>query len=123
LLLQHAREERLDHSMHRFHVEIEGEVPILLGAVEHAAMMHVAGAVDEHVECAELGCGLLRERLDRRGRAYVEFAALYALDSLELFLSQTGGDHAGTLGRKCIGDGTADPLSRRGDERELALQT
>src|SRR5262249_46848211 len=118
-----AREECLDHSMHRFHVEIEGEVPILLGAVEHAAMMHVAGAVDEHVERAELGCRLLRERLDRRGRAYVELAALYALDAFKFRLFQIGAVPAGPLGRKRFGDGPADPLSRRRDERELVLQT
>ena len=86
-------------------------------------MMHVAGAVDEHVECAELGRGLLRERLDRRGRAHVELAALYAFDAFKFLFFQIGGDHAGAFSRKCLGDGTADPLSRRGDERELALQT
>ena len=51
--LQHRRQERLDGAVHRLDVEVEGEVPVLLGAVEHAAVMHVAGAVDENVERAE----------------------------------------------------------------------
>ena len=62
--------------MHRLHVEIEREVPILFGAVENAAMMHVPGTVDEHVETAKVGCDAFRECLYRLGRARVELVAL-----------------------------------------------
>ena len=63
LLLQHAGQECPDRAMHRLDVEIEREVPVLFGALEHAAVVHIAGAVDEHVERAEFGGDLLGERL------------------------------------------------------------
>jgi hypothetical protein len=107
--------------MHGLHVEIEREVPVLLGAVEHAAMMHISGAVDEHVERAKLGCNVAGEGLDRRSRAHVELVALEGFDTFEFLVFQIGGDQARALGCKSFGNGTADPLSRRGDERELAL--
>ena len=52
--------------MHRLYVEIEREVPILLGAVENTAVMNVPRAIDEHVDRPELGSQLSCERLHGR---------------------------------------------------------
>ena len=49
-LLQHARQQRLDRAVHGLDVEVEGEVPILVGAFENRALMHEAGRIDENVE-------------------------------------------------------------------------
>src|SRR5262245_15523428 len=46
---QHARQERLDSAVDRLDVEVEGEVPILLRAVEHRAVMDEAGGVEQHI--------------------------------------------------------------------------
>ena len=51
--LEHARQEGADRPVHRLHVEVEGEIPVLLGAFEHRAVMHEAGAVEEHVDRAD----------------------------------------------------------------------
>ena len=123
LLLQHAGQECLDRAMHRLDVEIEREVPVLFGALEYAAVVHVAGAVDEHVERAVFGGDLLGEGFDRRGRTRVELQAFRAPAAVELALVHVGCNHARAFGRERLGDRTANSLSCRRDQRDLALQT
>jgi hypothetical protein len=47
--------------MHRLDVDVEGKVPILVGAVKHAAVMDEARAVEQDVDRPDLA----RERGDR----------------------------------------------------------
>src|SRR5579863_8656736 len=44
---QHSGKKRLDHAMHRFDVEVEGKIPVLLGAVEYGPVGDIAGAIDQ----------------------------------------------------------------------------
>ena len=74
--LQHGGQESLDGPVHRLDVEVEGKIPVVLGTIEHAALMHIARAVDQNVERAEFFRDLLRQRLDRFGRAHVELEPL-----------------------------------------------
>ena len=60
---EHARQEGADRAVHRLHVEVEGEIPVLLAGVEHRAVMHEAGDVDQNVDRPDLG----RIGLDRAG--------------------------------------------------------
>jgi hypothetical protein len=123
MLTIEPRQERLDRAVHRLDVEVEGKIPVVVRALEHRALVHVAGDIGEHVEPAELLGDGLGQRLDRRGGAHVERKASGGLEPLELFLIHIGRDHLGALGDESLGDGAADALSRRGNERDLALQS
>ena len=39
--------------MHGFDVEVERKVPVLVGAIENRALVHIAGTVDQNIERAE----------------------------------------------------------------------
>jgi hypothetical protein len=73
---EHARQEGLDRAVHRFDVEVEGELPGLVVAVQDRAVMDEAGAVVEHVDVGKLR----GDRLDRLGVGDVERARRGALD-------------------------------------------
>ena len=121
-LRQHARQERLDRAVHGLDVEVEGEVPVLVGAVEHRAVMHEARRVEQHVDRAQ-PLGL---RLDGLGVARIELHALGDAGLLQLAerrLVDVAGDHLGAFARKGDGRGPADAGARRRAERELALET
>ena len=49
---EHGGEERAAGAVHGFYVQIEGEIPVLLGAVEDGALVDEAGAVEEDVDGA-----------------------------------------------------------------------
>jgi hypothetical protein len=65
---QHGGQEGLDRAVHRAHVEVEGEAPLLLGAVEHGAVVHEAGGIEEHVHARVPG----GRGPDRLGLQHVE---------------------------------------------------
>src|SRR3546814_11674871 len=67
-VLQHGRQEGTDHAVHRLHVEVEGEVPILFRAVQDRAVVDIAGDVAQHVERRQLG----GQRIHRLGVQHVE---------------------------------------------------
>src|ERR1700730_18515086 len=71
---EHAREESSDGTVHRFHVEVEGEIPISFRAFEHRTVVHVTRAIREHVDGSSLGGELFD--LDRI--AHVELLAVGA---------------------------------------------
>ena len=53
--------------MHRFDVEVEGEIPVLIGAFENGTVMHEAGGIEQHVDLAGLaGLNADRRKLDVR---------------------------------------------------------
>ena len=53
-LLQHPRQERARDEEHRLHVDVERLVPVLRLGVEHRAVVHDAGAVEQNVDVADL---------------------------------------------------------------------
>jgi len=109
--------------MDRGDVEIERDRPVGFAAVEHAAVMHEAGAIDEDVGRPERSHRLLRERIDCGVRAYVELVAPGRGKAFELARVEIGRDHRRALGDEGLADGAADPLSRGGDDRDLAVQS
>ena len=92
--LQHARQEGADRAVHRLDVEVEGKIPVLLGAFEHRAVMHEAGAVEEHVDLADRGRELLHRRRVEHVRALRSRADL---QPVELRRVDVGGDHLRAL--------------------------
>src|SRR5262249_13821246 len=119
---QHAGQERLDGAVDRLDVEIEGEVPVLLGAVEHGAVVHEAGGIEQDIDGAE-PLGL---RLDGGGIARIELHALRHARRLQVgegYLVDVAGDHAGALARERDRRGPADTRTRCRAEGELPFQT
>ncbi len=104
--------------MHRFHVEIEGKIPIRLGCIEDVAVVDVARAIREHVE---RGNGF-RERIDLRGVARIQLAAVGG-KPLELRVVEIGRDDLRSFPEKRFRDRPADALSRRGHKAMFSFQT
>ena len=96
-LFQHCRQERLDHAVHRLDVEIERKIPVLVGAVEHGALVHVACAIDQYIERAERASISSRKRIDSACDEHVELAQL-GVQALQLGRIEVGRDHLGALG-------------------------
>ncbi len=115
----HARQKGADRAVHRFHVEVEGEVPIGLRAFEHGAVVHIARAIGEHVDRADAGGKLL----DLGGIAHVELPALGALQVLHLRGIEIGRDDLAAFAHESLGDGPPDSLAGGGDEADFSLQT
>ena len=65
---QHARQERADGPVHRLDVEVEREIPVLVGAVQHGAVVHEAGGIEQDVGLADA----LGDGGDGGGVAHVE---------------------------------------------------
>ena len=85
--------------------------------------MHEARAIDEDVGRTERSDHLLRERIDRGGRAHIELVAPGRGEAFELARIEIGRDHRRALGDEGFADGASDPLPRGGDERDLAVQS
>ena len=120
-LAQHARQERLDGAVHGLDVEVEGEVPVGIGGVEHRAVMHEARRVEQHVDGPEP----LRQRLDGGRVARVELDALGDARLLQpghRRLVEVAGDHLGALARESDRRRPADAGARGRAEGELALE-
>ena len=118
---QHAGQERADRPVHRFDVEVERKIPILVGAIEHGAVMHEAGGIEQDVGLA----GALGHRGDGCAVARVEFCDFrdaFALERRKLALVDIGGKHGGAFARKGQRAGAADARRGRGHECALALQ-
>ena len=113
-LLQHARQEGADRTVHRLDVEIEREVPVGVRGGEDRAVVNEAGAVEEDVDRPDLA----RERLDRLVRAHVELARL-GVQAGEPGDVDVGRDHARPL--PCEGLGRRAPDARRGRRQQGRL--
>ena len=107
--------------MHRFHVEIERKFPVLVTAIEHRAVMHIAGAVDKNIERPEFATDVSPERVDVVLRARVELAQLGA-QSLKLVRVEIGRDHLGAFVGEFLRNGAADTLPGGSNERDLSQQ-
>jgi len=105
--------------VHGLDVQIEREVPILFGALEHRAVVDEAGGVHEHVD----GADLAGEPRDGFGRARIERAALRPVQAFKPGLIEIGGPDGCTLAQKAFSNGAPDPLPRCGHNRDLAVQT
>jgi hypothetical protein len=79
--------------MHRFDVEIEGKIPILVRAIEHSPVVHIPRAVEQNVH----GADVLRHRVDGLGRAHVERPAI-GVEAGKLRFVEIGRDDFGPFG-------------------------
>ena len=107
--------------MHRLDIEVEGKIPVLVGAIQHGAVMHEACRVEQDVGLA----GALGHGGDRCAVAYVElrhFRDAFALEGFELGLVDVGSEHRCPFTRKSQRTGAADSHGGGGDEGALALQ-
>ena len=100
-------------------VEVEGELEVVVAAFEQRAVVDDAGAVEEHVDAADLADGLghllVVEDVEDAGRD-----ARHAVELGELFGVDVGGDDGGAgLGER-LDRGAADALRRGGDQRHFA---
>jgi hypothetical protein len=119
----HPRQERPQHAMDRSDVEIERERPVGLVAVEHRAVLHKARTIDEDVGRTIRLHHLLRERIHSGSRAHIELVSPGRGETVQLAGIEIGRDYRRALGSVGLADGPADPLSRGGDDRDLAVQS
>ncbi len=108
-------------AVHRLDVEVERKIPVLVGTVEHGAVMHEAGGIEQDVGLA----GALGHRGDGCAVARVElcdFGDAFALECGELALVDVGGEYGRAFARKGQRAGAADADGGSGDEGALALQ-
>src|SRR5580658_5573881 len=122
-LLQHRRQECLDHAMHGFDVQIERKIPILIRAIEDRALVHVAGAIDQDIERAEFARNVCGERIDIVLRAHVELEGFLGLEPVKLVVGDVSRDDGGTLLDESFGDGAANALAGGGHQRDFILQS
>src|SRR5215831_15676739 len=85
--------------------------------------MHEARAIDQNIERAHRLRYVARERFDGRRRAHVELLAPCRAEPFELAGVEIGRDDAGAFGDEGLANGASDPLSCRGHERDLVLET
>ena len=118
---QHRRQERLDRAVHRLDVQIEGELPVLVGAFEHRAVRHIARGIEQDVHAADL----LGRCLHRRRVEHIEPQGLchaVLLQRRQSGLIDVRGDHASAFARERQRARLADTRRRRRAERRLALE-
>src|SRR5690606_13986566 len=101
-------QERLDRAMHRLDVQVEREVPVLLSAFEDAAVMHIAGNINENVDLADLLC----ERIDGTRREDVQLRFLCPCQAVELRAVDVCGVDRCAFPDQGFGDCPPDSLSR-----------
>ena len=104
------------------HIEVEGEIPVLVGALQNGAVMHEPGAVEYDVRRTDFGRELRYLRvLENVELAY--FNARRAFQLGEFCLVQIGCPHLGTLARESQRGGATDTLSCGSDEGNLTAQS
>ena len=114
---------RLDRHVHRAHVEVEAEVPVLRRAVEDRAVVHVAGAVEQDVERRQLVDQRARSRRRRARRACASMTLATPAKRFEQLRLDVGGV-APCAPSRAIASAVAlaDALSGGGDQCRLACQ-
>ena len=120
---QHCGQERLDGAMHGFDVEVEREVPVLLRTFQHRALVHIAGNVGEHIECAEFLVDRSGKGIDRCARQHVELGGFCGFQAVKLVSRDIGRDDARAFSDEGLGDRAADTLASGGDQRQLSFQS
>ena len=84
--------------------------------------MHVAGAVHQNIQPAEFIAHHLSDGIDTILRPHVELDALRRFDIAHFILGDIGGDHFAALSRERLGNGAANALPGRRDQRQFTLQ-
>ena len=92
-------------------------------AVQHRAVVHVAGRVHQHVDRPDLLAHLLDQRVHVGGRAHIELGERRLLQAFELLHVEVGRDHLRAFGDEAFRDRAPDPLPRRRHQRDLAFQS
>jgi hypothetical protein len=105
---QHAGQEGLDHPEHAAHVEIEGEPPLLVGGVEHRAVMDEARAIEQHIGCSRSFASEPIAALSRTSSGSVRRPRTLA-SACELAASIVGRPDTRALARERARCGRADP--------------
>ena len=122
LVLQHAGQRGLDRPVLRAHVQVQREVPFLVGRLQHRAVVDEAGAVEQHVDRRH-GVDHARDRLlvqDVEGHATHARHALEAVQQLGVDVGRP--DLRAFRGQRQRA-GAPDSLSGRRHQRRLALQS
>src|SRR5690606_34651650 len=78
------------------HIQVEREIPGIQIAVQHGAVVHIAGTVEQNVDGADLLC----QRDDIVLPGDVQAAGRCASQAGKRRLIEVGGDYRGTLGKK-----------------------
>jgi hypothetical protein len=130
---QHAGQERADGAVHGLGVQVEGEVPVFLAALEDGARVHDAGAIEQAIERAVLGLELLRECGHGCGVEDVQPGRVQRDGGRQrggiggqlgqAGLVHVGGPHLGALARQHQGRRPADAVGGGGDQDAFAQRT
>ena len=112
---QHGRQGGPDQPIHRLHIHVEREVPVLLGAVENRAIGNKAGAVDENIDLTHFRDDLC----DRRIIAHVELPRV-AFQIIKRPGVEVGCPYGCPFGHEALGNSPTDPLSGSGDKRRFS---
>ena len=105
--------------MHGPHVQVEREIPVLVGAFENRAVMHEAGRIDENVERTRPR-RRVRRRSSLESTSSLRFSAPSSPSSFAT--SRSVAQTFAPSRRKAFRDGAPDPLPRRRDEGCLSLK-
>src|SRR6185369_6185410 len=114
--LEHSRQEGPDGAVHGLHVEVEGEVPVFLGALEHRAVMDKARAVEKDID----GPDARGESLHGRGGAYVERQQI-AGEPFQFGWIKVGRHYMATFARESLRRGAADAGPGGSDQSSFIL--
>ena len=93
----------------------------MLAAVKDVALMHVAGAIHEHIDLPHLLHNFIGGRLDLFRRAHIELQLL-SLQPIELCDLKVGRNYVRAFGDEGLRDCPANALPCGGDESDFALQ-
>ncbi|MNO97310.1 hypothetical protein D3C76_890130 [compost metagenome] len=116
--LQHAGHKCADHAVHGGDIDIHRTRPGLFVTVENVAAVHVACAVEQHVQCTDA----LTDCADGLGRCHIQGDRGYAFKSFQPADIDVRGKHLGTRPGKGNGAGLADALPRCRDQHAPVLQ-
>ena len=116
---QHAGQERPHHSMHRFDIEIEGEIPVILGTVQYRSMMHITGDITDDIHLPD------RIRIFGHGLTVGDIEGTRICETIHIKLGRINVccPNLRSLGHKTRCNRRANSLACRGDDNLLAVQS
>ena len=109
--------------MHRLDVEIEGKVPVRIGAVENTAVMDEAGAIHQKVSAAEIPLHIACQPVNRLRGTDVEPQQPCGCKAVQFSGIEIGRNHLRAFRCKRFCDCAANALACGGDDCGLACQT
>ncbi|MNT40165.1 hypothetical protein D3C72_1764620 [compost metagenome] len=119
LAREHLRQHGLDGADLRLDIEVQGEIEIGVAHLQHRAGMDHAGAVEQHVDMADL-CHRLVHGLGGEHVEHPRRHAGHAIEFGQLAGIDVGGDHLGPGGHEGLDRGAANALRGSSDEDDFA---